>query len=135
VTPVIDRDLDVPVYVQLADIIRSQIASGQLQPRRPIPSVRTLVEQYGIARQTASKSIQILADEGLVHMVRGRGWFVVAKLRERFEYTGSASFHHSPTPVSVDRHRGMSMAQLVGSCLGAKTGVVHDRCHATAQHV
>jgi len=72
----IDRELDEPVYVQLAGIIRSQIASGELQPRRPIPSTRSLVEQYGVARETAAKAIGILADEGLIHMVRGRGWFV-----------------------------------------------------------
>jgi DNA-binding GntR family transcriptional regulator len=72
----IDRELDTPVYQQLADILRAQIQSGELQPRRQIPSIRTLVEEYGIARETAGKAIQILADEGLIRLVRGRGWFV-----------------------------------------------------------
>lgn len=76
----IDRELDVPVYQQLADILRGQIERGELEPRRPIPSVRTLVERYGVARATAAKAIQILSDEGLVHMVRGRGWFVAKRL-------------------------------------------------------
>lgn len=72
----IDREWDEPVYRQLAGILRDQIASGELAPRRPIPSVRTLVERYGVARATAAKAVALLADEGLVRVVPGRGWFV-----------------------------------------------------------
>ena len=38
--------------------------------------MRTLCEAYGIARATASKALQVLADEGLIRRVPGRGWFV-----------------------------------------------------------
>ena len=75
----IDREWDVPVYQQLADILREQIQSGELAPRRPIPSARTLVERYGVARATATKAVQVLADEGLVRVVPGRGWFVAPR--------------------------------------------------------
>jgi GntR family transcriptional regulator len=72
----IDREWHEPVYVQLAAILRQQIESGELAPGRPVPSVRTLTERYGINRATAAKAIRLLADENLVHVVRGRGWFV-----------------------------------------------------------
>lgn len=75
----IDREWDEPVYLQLAGIIREQINSGELEPRRPIPSVRTLTQRYGVARMTAAKAIRVLADEGLVRVVPGRGWFVAPK--------------------------------------------------------
>jgi DNA-binding GntR family transcriptional regulator len=75
----IDREWDEPVYRQLAGILRGQIASGELEPRRPIPSVRQLVQTYGVARATATKAIAILADEGLVRVVPGRGWFVAPR--------------------------------------------------------
>ena len=74
---VIDREWDEPVYQQVAGIVRRQIESGEIEPRRPVPSVRTLCQTYGIARATATKSLRILADEGLIHRVPGRGWFVV----------------------------------------------------------
>jgi DNA-binding GntR family transcriptional regulator len=73
---VIDRVWDEPVYQQVAGILRDQIKSGKIEPRRPIPSVRTLCETYGIARATAGKAIHLLADEGLVRRVPGKGWFV-----------------------------------------------------------
>ena len=46
----IDREWHEPVYRQLANIVRQQIASGELAPGRPIPSVRTLTQRYGVAR-------------------------------------------------------------------------------------
>jgi DNA-binding GntR family transcriptional regulator len=73
---VIDREWDEPVYQQVAGILRDQITSGRIEPRRPIPSVRTLCETYGIARATAAKAIHLLADEGLIRRVPGKGWFV-----------------------------------------------------------
>ena len=54
----------------------SQIESGELAPGRPVPSLRTLSERYGVNRLTASKAIKVLADEGRVRRVTGRGWFV-----------------------------------------------------------
>jgi DNA-binding GntR family transcriptional regulator len=73
---VIDREWDEPVYQQVAGLLRDQITSGKIEPRRPIPSVRMLCETYGIARATASKAIHLLADEGLIRRVPGKGWYV-----------------------------------------------------------
>jgi GntR family transcriptional regulator len=75
----VDKDLDVPLYQQIADIIRADIQSGALEPRRPVPSITTLTQRYDVARETAAQAIHTLADEGLVHRVEGRGWFVRSK--------------------------------------------------------
>ncbi len=72
----IDHESDVPVYQQLAEILRGRIQRGELQPRRPIPSIRTLEQTYGVSDGTVKKAVQILRDEGLVHTVRGKGVFV-----------------------------------------------------------
>ena len=72
----IDREWHEPVYAQLAGILREQIRGGDLAPGRPVPSLRTLTETYGVNRGTAAKAIRVLADEGLVVVVKGRGWFV-----------------------------------------------------------
>ena len=73
----IDHEGDVPVYVQLAGILRARILSGELAPRRPVPSKRTLMQEYGVAGGTIDKAIGILRDEGLVRTVTGRGIYVV----------------------------------------------------------
>jgi GntR family transcriptional regulator len=78
----VDPDLDTPVYLQLAGILRGQIRSGELQPRRPIPSIRTLQQRYEVSDGTVKKAVQVLRDEGLVRTVKGRGVYVVEKLPE-----------------------------------------------------
>ena len=55
---------------------RQQIASGQIEARRPIPSIRALCQEYGIAQATAGKAIGLLAAEHPVRQVPGKGWFV-----------------------------------------------------------
>jgi GntR family transcriptional regulator len=73
----IDHYGDVPIYQQLADILRKQIASGKLAPRRPIPSKKTLTQQHGIAGGTVDRAVDLLKEEGLVKTVPGRGIYVV----------------------------------------------------------
>lgn len=72
----IDPDGPVPVYQQLAAILRGQIKRGKLQPDRPIPSVARLVQEYGVARGTALKAVQVLIAEGLAYTVIGKGTYV-----------------------------------------------------------
>ena len=78
----IDHEGDIPVYIQLAGILRERIRSGDLAPRRPVPSKRSLQQQYGVAGGTIDKAIAILRDEGLVRTVIGRGIYVT-RLDER----------------------------------------------------
>jgi GntR family transcriptional regulator len=72
----IDREGMVPLYVQVADAVAARIASGELQPNRPIPSENRLTQEYGVARGTARKALDLLRERGLVVTVTGRGTFV-----------------------------------------------------------
>jgi len=68
---------DVPVYRQLADLLRQRILSGEIGPRQPLPSGKQLVQEFGIARGTAERAINVLRSEGLARTVPGKGVFVV----------------------------------------------------------
>jgi DNA-binding GntR family transcriptional regulator len=46
---VIDHEGPIPLYVQVASAIEARIASGDLQPNRPVPSENQLVQEYGVA--------------------------------------------------------------------------------------
>jgi DNA-binding GntR family transcriptional regulator len=76
---VIDREGPTPLYVQVADAIQARIEAGELLPDRPIPSENQLVQEYGIARGTARKTIELLRERGLVVTIVGRGTYVVSK--------------------------------------------------------
>jgi DNA-binding GntR family transcriptional regulator len=79
----VDHDAETPLWIQLADIIREQIQSGELAPGRVVPSETTLMQEHGLARGTVRKAIDALADEGLVNRVQGRGTFVRGQLPAR----------------------------------------------------
>jgi GntR family transcriptional regulator len=72
----IDHDARTPVYLQLAAILREGIERGEYQPGRKLPSENRLLQEYGLARGTIRKAMRVLADEGLVEVVGGRGVFV-----------------------------------------------------------
>ncbi len=73
--PDLDRESDIPLSRQIAAILRDQILSGQIAPRRALPSRATIMQTYGVAAGTADKAIRILKDEGIVHTVFGLGHF------------------------------------------------------------
>lgn len=72
----LDYDGPIPLWRQVADVIRGQIESGELPAGRRVPSENTLAQEYGIARGTAKKALDSLVNEGLVRRVQGRGTFV-----------------------------------------------------------
>ncbi|MEH0929380.1 winged helix-turn-helix domain-containing protein [Micromonospora sp. CPCC 205558] len=65
-----------PIYVQLADVIAKRIETGELSPRRPIPSESTLQQEYGVARGTVRAAVRLLRERGLVMTVPQRGTYV-----------------------------------------------------------
>ncbi|WP_433224305.1 GntR family transcriptional regulator [Dactylosporangium sp. CS-047395] len=72
----VDPDGPTPVYVQIADIIQQRIEAGELQPNRPIPSELALQQEFGVARGTARRAVELLRERGLVFTVPQRGTFV-----------------------------------------------------------
>jgi GntR family transcriptional regulator len=72
----IDPHGDRAVYRQLDDQLRGQILSGEYGPGAVIPSEATLMQQYGVARNTVRLAMTMLREEGLVVTHHGRGTFV-----------------------------------------------------------
>lgn len=68
-----------PVYQQIAAIIRERIDAGEITPHRRIPSEKELTDTYGVARATAREAIRLLRDEGHVYTVGQRGTFVAER--------------------------------------------------------
>jgi DNA-binding GntR family transcriptional regulator len=72
----INRDSYEPAYVQLANILRRQIADGAYRPGDQLPSEAQLCRRYGISPMTVRRSINLLSDQGIVNTAQGRGTFV-----------------------------------------------------------
>lgn len=75
----IDPIGEVPLYLQLAEILRGRITSGDIQPGHPLPSLETLRQEYEVARGTAAKAVRVLVAEGIVRQVPGKGAYVARR--------------------------------------------------------
>ncbi len=73
----LDHDSPVPLNQQLAELLRGQIASGELTGR--VPSILSLAQQYGVSHRTAAHALTTLRDEGLIISVRGKGYYVAGR--------------------------------------------------------
>lgn len=65
-----------PLYRAIADDLAGRIRRGDLKTRRPIPSESTLMQQYGVARETARRAVGLLREQGWVYTVPHRGTYV-----------------------------------------------------------
>jgi GntR family transcriptional regulator len=71
----LDHDSPVPLYEQLAAVLRAEIDAGLIQIR--VPAEITLTQQYGVSRGTAHRAVMILVEAGYARISRGKGTFVV----------------------------------------------------------
>jgi GntR family transcriptional regulator len=67
-----------PIYRQIVDQVRRQVAAGRLAAGDELPSVRSLAAEHAINPMTVSKAYGLLETEGLLERRRGQGMFVAA---------------------------------------------------------
>ena len=72
----VDHDSADPPYAQVAADLKRRINSGEPPPGGRVPSISYLMQQYGIARNTARRALKELEAEGLVEIRQGWGTFV-----------------------------------------------------------
>jgi GntR family transcriptional regulator len=75
-TEMLDRDASMPLYLQLAGLLRARIESGEWKPGQKIPSENELNRLYGVSRMTARQVLAQLVNEDLLFRVQGKGTFV-----------------------------------------------------------
>lgn len=67
-------------YAALAAAMRARITRGEWAPGHAIPAEQTLAAEHGVALGTMRRALDLLAEQGLVDRVHGRGTFVRAGL-------------------------------------------------------
>lgn len=65
-----------PLHIQLYEILKQKIESGEYTSHDMIPSENELSKIYNISRTTVRNVILRLANEGLIYRVAGKGTFV-----------------------------------------------------------
>lgn len=63
-------------YKRVATELRERIERGELQPGEQLPTLPQLCDEFGVTRNTVSRALGILREEGLVYYEAGWGVFV-----------------------------------------------------------
>ncbi|HZJ83189.1 MAG TPA: GntR family transcriptional regulator [Clostridia bacterium] len=80
---IINFNSEVPIYLQLADLIEDNILKGVFIEDQQIPSTTEISVNNKINPATVAKGFNLLADEGVIYKKRGVGMFVSKGAREK----------------------------------------------------
>uniref|UniRef100_UPI0022401418 GntR family transcriptional regulator n=1 Tax=Klebsiella pneumoniae TaxID=573 RepID=UPI0022401418 len=67
------------IYKSIADRLRLRLNSADFAICSPLPGEKKLAEEFGVARMTIRKAIDLLVDWGLVVRRHGSGTYVARK--------------------------------------------------------
>jgi GntR family transcriptional regulator len=97
----VNKHESVALFEQVAAEIRRAIADGEAVPGERLPSAIDLADVLGVNKNTVTRALHILRDEGLLDFTRGRGIRVVAspsksnlqrRINELMEYARSQGY-------------------------------------------
>ena len=78
----VDPGSAVPLFEQLAAAVRSEVLRESVKPGERLPAGRDLAETLDINVHTVLRAYQLLRDEGLIELRRGRGAVVTDRARD-----------------------------------------------------
>ncbi len=78
-------DNNIPVYLQIMDVIKGRIIKGEYKAGDKLPSVRDLAQEAQVNPNTMQKAMQELERESLIFSQRTSGRYVTYDERAIFE--------------------------------------------------
>jgi DNA-binding transcriptional MocR family regulator len=76
----LDRQQDIPLYLQIEEALRRAILSGVFADGDKLPSTRTLAAELSVSRLTVDNAYAELAAKGLLQQRRGSGAYVAIRI-------------------------------------------------------
>ena len=73
-------DKQIPLYYQLATLLREKIVAGHHGPGDRFPTEADLVGEYGLSRITVRQALRSMEEQGLIERRPGKGTFVAGSL-------------------------------------------------------
>lgn len=79
-------------FISIYEQLKNQILSEQYQYGDQIPSENELVSTYGTSRETVRKALELLANDGMIQKIRGKGSVVIYQGITEFPFSELISF-------------------------------------------
>lgn len=122
-------------YHQIADALRSRIASGDLAPGKAIPSEAALGKEFGVARTTVRRALVELESERLIKAIPGTGR-VVCTAEERESAPGDGPPPSQYRRIAAELRERIASGDLApGDALPSEAALVrqYDVSRGTAR--
>jgi len=74
---VINLRSDVPIYIQIVEQMRQQVASGELKPGDQLPTVRALAADLRVNFNTVARAYRMLDEAHIISTQQGRGTYIL----------------------------------------------------------
>ncbi|MFJ7889262.1 PLP-dependent aminotransferase family protein [Lysinibacillus xylanilyticus] len=75
-TPKLDLQSEVPLYVQLYNFIKQEMNTGNLKPYTKLPSKRKLAKYLQVSKNTVESAYEQLVAEGYIEGIPRKGYFI-----------------------------------------------------------
>lgn len=118
-------DNERPIYIQLVELIRIKIVSGEFQRGQKIPSVRELALAMKVNPNTMQKALVELEDEKLIYTERTNGKYVtedeklIEKVKNELAKEKVESYINSMNSIGISFDEAVKYLQE----LGGKNGI------------
>lgn len=110
----IDALSDRPIYEQIADAVRFAIGAGSLLAGEKLPTADDVATGLGVNKHTVLRAYQLLRDDGLVDLRRGRGAVVTGAGTALGELSGDVE-HLARRAVALGVSRDTLSALLLNA--------------------
>ncbi|HBI92288.1 MAG TPA: GntR family transcriptional regulator [Terrisporobacter glycolicus] len=87
----VDKNSQIPLYIQLIEILKDMINTNKLQEGHYLMSERDICKIQNVSRMTVNKAIINLVNEGVLERRQGKGTFVSYK-KQKLTYEKMQSF-------------------------------------------
>ena len=74
------KELNIPYYVQIYDIIYERISSGALKEGDTIPGENALAAYWNVSRSTIRLAVRKLEEDGLIYKMQGKKTTVTGQM-------------------------------------------------------
>lgn len=102
------------IFLQMADRLCDEILAGTYRGDDRIPSVREYAVMLGVNTNTAVKTYELLAREGVIYNRRGMGYYVSPDARQQILERRRAEFREQTLPELFRQMRllGIDIAEI-----------------------
>ncbi len=118
-------DNERPIYIQLVEMIRTDIVSGKFQKGQKIPSVRELALTMKVNPNTMQKALVELENEKLIYTERTNGKYVtedekqIEKIKKELAQEKVNNYLNSMKSIGISYELAIKYLQE----LGGKNGI------------